>query len=132
MPARGVVPHDPEGQLTIQKKRRRILFSLSTSSHRGMRGRGVFVKQVIKKCGEFVRGELRRHDDVRYRPLLAFRADEEELPPPIGSFCSHHATKHIEQDGFGLLLAHAFRLVSSSLQELRSTLRSLYIGHRSI
>lgn len=90
------------------------------------------MKQIIEKCGEFVGGELRRHDDIRYRPLLAFRADEKKLPPSVGPFCSHHATKHIEQDGIGLLLAHACRLVSLFLQELRSTLRSLYIGHRFI
>lgn len=69
------------------------------------------MKQIIEKRGELIRGELRRHDDIRHRPLFAFRADEEELPPFVGSFCSHHATKHIEQDGFGLLLAHACRLV---------------------
>jgi hypothetical protein len=88
-----------------------FLASCSTTADQRMRGRGVFVKQIVEKYGEFVHGKLRRHDDIRHRPLFVFCADEEELPPSVGSFCSHHATKHIEQDGFGLLLAHACRLV---------------------
>ncbi len=62
--------------------------------------RGVLVKQVIENGGEFLGGEFRRHRDIGYRPLLAFRANKIEPPLPVGSLCSHRATKHIKHDGF--------------------------------
>lgn len=43
--------------------------------------------------------------------FFAYRADEEELPSSVGALCSHHATKHIEQNGFSLILSYTCRLV---------------------